>query len=292
MKGLLLLNKPEGLTSFGAVARIKHLSGEKRVGHTGTLDPMATGVLPMFLGRATALSSFLLNADKTYIASAKLGLLTDTLDITGKVIKTKPFSVNAKELQVVLNEFSGEQMQIPPMFSALKRNGVRLYDLARKGEKVEIEPRKIFISKIEIISPLNENGEFSFSVTASKGTYIRSLVRDIGEKLGTVATLTTLKRTETAGFNIRDCVNLNDLTEENIERFILPPDFALKHYDSVSVTEKQAIRFKNGGRLALDRLKISEEKDGKIYKVYYKNEFLGLGYIITESQELAIKCIV
>ena len=149
MQGILLIDKPKDITSFSAVRKIKRLSGEKRVGHTGTLDPLATGVLPIFLGRATALSSFLLEADKEYIARVRLGVSTDSCDITGKVIKTSDVNVTEEELLEAVNSFKGESFQVPPMFSALKKDGVRLYDLARQGKEVEIEPRKITIFEIQ-----------------------------------------------------------------------------------------------------------------------------------------------
>ena len=225
MLGLLLINKPAGITSYGAVAKVKRLSGEKRIGHTGTLDPMATGVLPVFLGRATVLSSYLLMSDKGYTAKAKLGITTDTLDITGKTEEVKDVCVGDEELTRVLSSFVGESLQKPPMFSALKKDGQRLYDLARKGEKIDIPARNITVHSINLLSPLDKNNEFSFETTVSKGTYIRSLVRDIGEKLGTGATLTELVRTKTAGFKIEDCVNLNELTNENIKKYI--PKFLL-----------------------------------------------------------------
>lgn len=292
MQGLLLVNKPSGITSFGAVARIKRLAHEKRVGHTGTLDPMATGVLPVFIGRATVLSSHLLEAQKTYIASAKLGITTDTLDITGKTVSESGKTASNDELLRVLSSFNGKQMQTPPMFSALKQNGVRLYDMARRGETVSVPPREIEIFSLKPLKEIDKNGEFSFETTVSKGTYIRSLVRDIGKALETGAVLTSLTRTETAGFNIKDCISLDALTEENIAEYILPADKAVEYLDKVSVTKKQMIRFKNGGQLDLDRVNVSEITDKKIYRVYSENEFLGLGYIDKEAHQLAIKCLV
>lgn len=295
MKGLLLINKPEGITSFGAVARIKRLAHERRVGHTGTLDPMATGVLPVFLGRATALSSYLLEADKTYTARIRLGVTTDTCDITGNVLEDKTAEILDKyceyDIKKVLESFLGKGLQTPPMYSALKKNGVRLYDLARQGKTVEIEPREIEIFKISMISPL-ENNEFDINVRVSKGTYIRSLCRDIGEKLGCGATLSKLSRTNASGIDIKNCVNLDDLTEENIQNFIMNEEKAVEHFKKVQVTEKQGIRFSNGGQLDLDRLGIKEAVDGELYRVRQGNNFLGLGVIEKEKNQLAIKCVI
>ncbi|MBR6902865.1 MAG: tRNA pseudouridine(55) synthase TruB, partial [Clostridia bacterium] len=190
MCGLLLVNKPAGITSFGAVGKIRKLTGEKHIGHTGTLDPMATGVLPVLLGRATKLSDYVLAADKSYTAKIKLGIKTDTLDITGKVLCESPVSVTEEQIDNILGQFEGEISQVPPMFSAIKKDGVRLYSLARQGKTAEIEPRKIIVFSLKRESNIDENNEFFISCKVSKGTYIRALARDIGEGLGTSAVLT------------------------------------------------------------------------------------------------------
>ena len=290
MQGLLLVNKPKGITSFKAVATIKRLANEKRVGHTGTLDPIATGVLPIFIGRATTLSSLLLDADKSYTASVKLGVTTDTLDITGEVLSTATPNVSLDELNSTINSFLGESEQTPPMYSAIKKDGVRLYELARKGEEVEVEKRKIKIYKIELLSFLDD--EFSFTVTCSKGTYIRSLIRDIGEKLGCGATMTELTRNATSGFDLSECISLEDLTAENIENYILPEEKAVLHLREVNVTEKQAVRFSNGGKLGFDRLKVSDFSKNELVRIKYQGLLIGLGIAETENQEIAIKCII
>ncbi|MBQ8203535.1 MAG: tRNA pseudouridine(55) synthase TruB [Clostridia bacterium] len=295
MIGLLLVNKPENITSFGAVARIKRLANERRVGHTGTLDPMATGVLPVFLGRATALSSYLLEADKTYTARIRLGVTTDTDDITGNVLCDRREEIkNAfteEDINKVLDSFLGKQLQTPPMFSAIKKDGVRMYALARQGKTVEIEPRQVEILEIALRSPVEDN-EFDISVRVSKGTYIRSLCRDIGERLGCGATLAALSRTNASGIDISSCVKLEDLTEENIGKFIISEEKAVEYLPRVNITEKQAIRFSNGGQLDLDRLKLTEVEDGDLYRVKYNDLFLGLGVIEKEKNQLAIKCII
>ncbi|MBR5473392.1 MAG: tRNA pseudouridine(55) synthase TruB [Clostridia bacterium] len=291
MLGLLLLNKPEGITSFGAVARVKRLAGEKRVGHTGTLDPMATGVLPILIGRATVLSQYLIEADKSYTATVKLGITTDTCDITGNVISQCKPDKNALDIEGVLKQFTGKQMQTPPMFSAIKQNGVRMYELARRGEKVEIPAREIEVFSLAQTSPLNDNLEFDINTTVSKGTYIRSLCRDIGENLGCGATLTKLTRTKTAGFTLDRCVNLDDLTPENIGDYILPCDLVVDYMPKVTVSEKQAVRFCNGGELSLDRIK-NDFVDNTIYRVYLGDKFLGLGVTNTTENILKIVCLV
>ncbi len=292
MQGLLLLDKPQNKTSYGAVACIKRLSGEKRVGHTGTLDPMATGVLPVLLGRATALSSFLLDADKRYTARVKLGTVTDTCDITGTVLEQNRVTVTPEQLTAQLQKMLGKQLQTPPMFSALKKDGVRLYDLARQGKTVEIEPREIEIFSLDQTAPLDENHTFEIDVHVSKGTYIRSLAHDLGQALGCGATLTELRRTATCGFTIGDCVRLEDLNEENFKSHLLPAETVVSRFGAVNVTEKQGIRFCNGGQLDLDRLKSELLTDGELIRVRSDNVFLGLGKVNREKNQLDIQCVI
>lgn len=291
MLGFLLLNKPQDITSFGAVARIKRITGEKRVGHTGTLDPMATGVLPILIGRATVLSQYLTDADKAYSATVKLGITTDTCDITGNIISQCAVGTDI-DINSVLKEFKGKQMQIPPAYSAIKQNGVRMYELARRGETVEIPAREIEVFSIVQTSPINGEFEFGIDTSVSKGTYIRSLCRDIGERLGCGATLTRLTRTKTAGFTIEQCVNLDDLTPENIGDYILPCDLAVNYMPKVAVSQKQAVRFSNGGALSLDRIGGVEFTDGTHYRVYFGDKFLGLGVSDTQENLLKIVCLI
>ena len=292
MQGLILIDKPENITSFGAVAKIKRIAYEKRVGHTGTLDPMATGVLPVLLGRATALSGLLTLADKRYTAKVKLGVATDTEDITGNIISETKVSVTNEQLECALKLFTGKIMQMPPMYSAIKKDGVRLYKLAREGKTAEVEAREIEIFSISLISPLNNQNVFEIDVHASKGTYIRSLARDIGEHLGCGACLTELRRTYTGGFSIEDCVSLDTLNEENITEHIISEERAVAHLREVLVTEKQAVRFCNGGQLDLERLKIKALKNGELVRVKLNDKFLGVGFADLEKNQLAIKCII
>ncbi len=292
MFGLLLLNKPEGITSFGAVARIKRIAGEKRVGHTGTLDPMATGVLPILIGRATVLSQYLIEADKSYTAKIKLGIATDSYDITGNVISKKEVTVTNCDIVSVLDGFKGKQQQIPPMFSAIRQNGVRMYELARRGEKVDIPAREIEVFELTQTSPISADNEFDIDTTVSKGTYIRSICRDIGERLGCGAALTALCRTKTAGFDLKQCVDLDNLTSENIKDYILSPDKVVEYMPSLWVTEKQAVRFSNGGGLSLDRLKCNNFIDNTLYRVYFNDKFLGLGCCDIKNNLLSVECLV
>lgn len=292
MQGLLLLDKPKGKTSFSAVSAVKRAASEKRVGHTGTLDPMATGVLPILLGRATALSSLMLDADKRYIAKIKLGIITDTDDITGEVIEEKSVNIGDGDLENALKHFTGKISQVPPMYSALKKDGVRLYALARKGKTVDIPAREIEIFEIKLLSQLDGNNEFQIDVHVSKGTYIRSLARDIGEYLGTGATLTELKRTYASGFDISQCVSLEKLDENNISQHILNEETAVLHFREINVTEKQAIRFCNGGQLGFDRIHTENIKPDELFRVKYNDKFLGIGFADFERQQIGIKCVI
>ena len=292
MCGLLLINKPEGITSFGAVAKIRRLTGEKRVGHTGTLDPMASGVLPVLLGRAAKLCDYVLCADKSYDAGIRLGVATDSLDITGNVTESKSVSVTNGEIDRVLAGFVGEISQIPPMFSAVKRDGVRLYKLAREGKTLDIQARRVNVFSLKRTSDIDEKCEFGISCTVSKGTYIRALCRDIGDALGVPATLTALCRTKTAGFDISQCVPLEILSEENVKDYILPACRAVDSFRAVEVTRPQAFRFSNGGSLAFDRLPCGDFSAGETVRVNYKGEFLGLAKADAETGELKFRCII
>ncbi len=292
MQGLLLLNKPKGITSFSAVSTVKRAAHEKRVGHTGTLDPMATGVLPVFLGRATALSSLMLDADKKYIAEIQLGITTDTCDITGEVLEECEVKVNQNDVENILERFRGKISQVPPMYSALKKDGVRLYDLARQGKTVEIQPREIEVLELSILKPLDKNNRFSVLCHVSKGTYIRSLARDIGEALGCGATLSELQRIQTAGFDISQCIALDKINEENINGYLLNEETAVKHLRALSVTKNQAVRFCNGGQLAFERLNVTNFNDNELFRIKFKNQFLGIGVAELEKQQIAIKCII
>lgn len=292
MLGLLLVKKPKGITSFSAVAKIKYLTGEKRVGHTGTLDPMATGVLPILLGRATALSNLLLDGNKEYIAKIKLGLVTDTEDITGNVLAENEVSVTQSEIDNALSKFTGSLKQKPPMYSALKKDGVRLYDLARSGKTVEIEQRDIEVFSAKLISPLDNENCFSVKFKVSKGTYIRSLARDIGEYLGCGATLAGLERCEASGFDISKCVDLESLNKDNVFDYILPEQTAVKHLREVFVTKNQAIRFSNGGELDLGRIKLKDISANELLRVYYENQFLGIAKAKLEKGFLAVECVI
>ena len=292
MQGLILLDKPMGITSFGAVAKIKRAAHEKRVGHTGTLDPMATGVLPVLLGRATALSGLMLDADKRYTATVRLGVATDTDDITGTVIKNCEVNVTSEQLNNAVSHFTGEIMQRPPAYSALKKDGVRLYTLARMGETVEVPERRVTVFSADAVSYINEKNEFAVNFHVSKGTYIRSLARDIGEFLGCGACLSSLCRTYTGGFSLSQCISPDALTEQNISEYILSEEKAVEYLKEVQVTKKQAVRFSNGGQLGFERLKGINLTENELVRVKCEKLFLGIGRADIAKDQLAVKCVI
>ena len=290
MPYLILLDKPEGITSFRAVSEVKRRLGIKRVGHTGTLDPMATGVLPLLTGRASRLSSMMLESDKRYTATVRRGITTDTLDITGKVLEEKPVAVSDTALEEALAHFKGVQSQLPPMYSALKKDGVRLYDLARQGVEVKREPRQIEIKELNLIERINET-DFIIDVLCSKGTYIRSLASDIGELLGVGATLTALRRTAVSGFSIEECITLEDIFEGSEK--LKSAEECVKHLREINVSEAQATRFLNGGQLDLMRVKgLENPTDGELLRVKQSDRFLGIGKVDMENQRIDIACII
>lgn len=292
MNGLVLLNKPAGFTSFDVVAVMRKVLQTRKIGHTGTLDPMATGVLPLLVGKATRLCDLLPCEDKIYKATLQFGITTDTLDITGKVQTTAPAAVTPEQVQALLPRFTGSQLQIPPMYSAISVNGVRLYDLARNGQTIEREPRPITIYSLTYISGNPATQQYTIEAACSKGTYIRSLVRDMGEALGCGAVLTALCRTKASGFSLSQCVTLEQAKEISPQMLILPAETALQGYPSVRVTSAQAKRFQNGGPLDCDRLPLSAKATG-LFRVYTPEQaFLGLGRIDAEKNALKLQCLL
>ncbi|NMP37589.1 MAG: tRNA pseudouridine(55) synthase TruB [Clostridiales bacterium] len=279
MTGIICLDKPDGMTSFSAVAAVRRITGEKKCGHSGTLDPMATGVLPVFLGGATRFIELLPVHDKSYTASLRLGITTDTLDITGKVLSQRKASVSHGQIEELIPEFTGKILQVPPMYSAISKNGVRLYELARKGIEIEREAREITINSI-IITDFDEAAEeYTLEVSCSQGTYIRSLISDIGERLGCGAVMTALRRTKSNGFSSSQALTPEQLSlalSRGELSCIQSVDAVLGAYPEVHVTQPQAVRFSNGGELDINRLSLSG--DCPTYRVYSPSgDFLGIG---------------
>lgn len=265
------MDKPEGITSFIASKRVKKILNADKTGHNGTLDPMATGVLLVLVGGATRFSEFICCNEKSYKANFILGTKTDTLDITGTVLSQRnDFKITEDQVIRLSNDFKGNIKQIPPMYSAISKDGVKLYKLARAGIEVEREPRDVFIKSLEIkqIEEIN----FEINVTCSSGTYIRSLIADIGEKLGVGACMTSLVRTSSNRIKLEDCVNLDNLDESSVH----PLDSVLSDYPKLNITAGQTTRFFNGGELDADRL--TGCKDDGLYRVYSDEDvFLGIG---------------
>ena len=231
------------------------------------------------------------NINDTTAQALYTGLSTDTGCFKYGNVTAKTHLI-AAQLETVIDGFRGEISQQPPMYSALKKNGVRLYELARRGEETDIPFRDVTVHSIKIISPLDSNGEFEFEAYVSKGTYIRSLVRDIGKKCGCGAALTALRRTETAGFKAESCVAIDNLNPENLSDFLLSEETAVGHLPAVYVTERQALRFINGGELSFDRLSLKNTADGALFRVKFNGMLLGIGICNAEKHQLAVKCVL
>ena len=295
MNGVILIDKPMDFTSFDVIAVMRRISGQRKLGHTGTLDPNATGVLPVLLGCATKAQDLIVNHDKTYIADFRLGMTTDTLDIWGKVLTDNETDVTRDEILEVLPKFRGEISQIPPMFSAVQKNGQRLYDLARQGIEIERESRKVTVYKLELLEFDESTQSGKLEIACSKGTYVRTIIDDIGRELKTGAVMTRLRRTVACGYDISECITLEkakQLAEENVlESYVKSVESLFESYGYCAVSEAQARRFSNGGALDIDRtyLKTVEVKDGDIFRVKDReNKFLGLGKVDLESRLLKI----
>ncbi len=252
MDGIINCYKPKGITSFDAVNKIKKLFKGTKVGHTGTLDPAACGVLPICIGKATKLVNYIMEGTKGYRVEMTLGVVTDTYDNKGKIIQTNSVNLNENEIKNTIFSFVGDSMQIPPMYSALKINGKRLYELAREGKEVHREPRKITIYNINIIS-IDKN-IVKFDVECSKGTYIRSLCYDIGVKLGCGAMMSSLERRFSGDFSVENSVPLENLSESNVQEYILPMEQALHRYDEIIVDLPLEKLLRNGVKVKNDKL--------------------------------------
>lgn len=273
MDGIIIINKPKNCTSHDIVRKAKKAFNEK-VGHTGTLDPNATGVLPLLVGKGTQIAKYIINHDKIYEATLQLGEKTDTADVEGVVIETKCIleeSLQTEIVNKVLQSFIGKQEQIPPIYSAIKVNGKKLYDYARKGEEVEIQPRQIEIYNMELIKIDVQNKTVEFRVHCSKGTYIRTLCENIAEKLGTVGYMKELNRTKVGEFSIDDSITIEELENANYNNFITVEDY-FENYKNINLNEKKLQLFLNGVQLTWNL------EDG-IYRVYCDNQFIGIGTI-------------
>lgn len=277
------------MTSHDVVSVIRRKLSFKKVGHTGTLDPNAAGVLPICVGQATKVSQFLLESKKRYRGELTLGIETDTQDAYGTVLAQKEVRVSEENIYQAFKAFKGEVLQVPPMFSALKVNGQKLYDLAREGIEVERKPRAITIDQIQIIE-IKEN-KVLFDITCSKGTYVRTICKDIGDILGTGGMMSFLLRTATGPFDLSNAITLEELQDtENPSSLLLPLDYSLQHMKRVEVlpaAEKAAL---NGNPLALEQLNISDKiYNGDQVRVYIRNEIIGIGEFIFRNNTQSLK---
>lgn len=296
LEGILLIDKPPDFTSFDVVAKLRGITKTRRIGHAGTLDPMATGVLPVFFGRATKACDVLPRQDKRYSAEFRLGITTDTLDITGR--RTGEFHVSATPEKVVETaaRFVGDSLQIPPMYSAVKINGRRLYDLARRGIEVDRRARPITIHSLHCAALSGQENTYTLDVHCSKGVYIRTLISDIGEMLGCGAVMTRLRRTHVGGFCIDDCMSLERVGElmkaGELESALLPVAGAFSGLDRAYLSPVQTRMLLNGVKLDASRVRHSGREP---FAVYYNDEFIGLAkiderdFILTKRFVLEVK---
>lgn len=290
MNGIILINKPQNFTSFDVVAVVRRKFGTKKVGHGGTLDPMATGVLPVFIGCATKAVDLLPDSGKSYRAGFRLGLTSDTLDIWGKLSEEKPADIGREALEAVLERFRGEIEQTPPMYSALKVGGRKLCDLARQGIEVERKARKITISRLDLLEFDGKNGVIE--VDCSTGTYIRTLVDDIGKSLGTGAVMTELCRTRACGFEISECVSIEELREKPLDELkLLSVESVFRDLPVTVLDEVQTRMYLNGVRLDADRLAEKPPLD-TLLRVYGNGEFLGVAKVNEERELVSVKRFV
>ena len=280
MNGILIINKEKGCTSHDIVYKIKKIYNEK-VGHTGTLDPLAEGVLPILIGKGTLCSKYLINHDKKYIVNLALGQKTETADLEGKIIEEKKIpdkSLTQSKIEKVLKSFIGKQQQMPPIYSAIKVNGKKLYEYARKGQNVEIKPREIEIYDIKLMNIDAQKKQIQFEVFCGKGTYIRSLCEDIAEKLETVGYMESLKRIQVGDFKIEESSKIQELEENKedtkyLESKIISVEEIFKNKEKIKLDDKKMQSFLNG-------VKITQNQENDIYRIYDKNEkFIGIGII-------------
>ena len=274
MNGILIVNKSKGYTSHDIVTKVKKITGEK-VGHTGTLDPLATGVLPLLIGKGTLCSKYLMNHDKTYKVVLKLGIKKSTGDEEGEILQQEVVDekvLEGKKVKTVLESFLGEREQIPPIYSAIRVKGKKLYEYARKGQAVEIKPRKITIYDIKLLKIDKESCEIQFEVSCSKGTYIRSLCEDIAQKMGTVGYMKELQRTKVGTFTIEQSVLAEDLNEESVEKHMITIENLFKNLENIELDEKKLQLFLNG-------VKLSFKLEDGLYKIYYNHQFIGIGIL-------------
>ncbi len=285
VSGIILLDKPKGFSSNAALQKVRWLLNAEKAGHTGSLDPLATGVLPLCFGEATKFSQYLLDADKGYETVMQLGVTTTTADAEGEVIERREVTVGRADIEAVLPRFRGDISQIPPMYSALKRDGQPLYKLARQGEVVEREARSVTIARLELLGC--EGEQASLSVACSKGTYIRTLVEDIGQVLGCGAHVAELRRTQAGPFSLAQCVTLDELEQvhadggnEAVDRFLMPSDSGLEHWPMVQFSEHSAFYWLHGQAVRAP----DAPKFGMVRVQDHNARFIGIGEVSEDGR--------
>ena len=286
--GIIIIDKPAGWTSQDVAAKLRGVFHERRIGHSGTLDPMATGVLVLFVGRATRAVEFAERDSKEYLAGLRLGLVTNTQDTSGETLETHPVAVTREELDAALDAFRGDISQIPPMYSAIKIGGKKLYELARKGQEVERKPRNITIFELAVEG--RSGSDWDLRVRCSKGTYVRTLCHDIGQSLGCGGCMSSLRRTRAGRFTLEQAVTMEQILafaqEHDPAELLMPVDAAFRQYKSIFLSPKQSKMFLDGIRLDTNRIKIPAE--GDTVRVYGDGRFLALAHIERSIAELQI----
>lgn len=292
MEGVLCIDKEAGFTSFDVVAKLRGITHIRRIGHAGTLDPMATGVLPVFFGRATKCCDICPDQDKRYTATFRLGFNTDTQDITGQVVREREVLVDKTQVWEAIQCFLGEIWQTPPMYSAVKVGGQKLYQLARQGIEVERPARKITIYQINLLESKGQTHTYTIDVFCSKGTYIRTLCEDIGEKLGCGAVLTELRRTQAAGYTLNDCITLKQAEELFKEGLLAsqlkPVGSVFRSLPAVLLDSNQTKMFQNGVKLPLSQIKAPVE-NGDVRVLGNDESFLGVATVFPNEGILRLK---
>lgn len=292
LNGIICINKPQGFTSFDVIAKLRGILRMKKLGHAGTLDPLATGVLPVFAGRATRACDIVPDNDKSYTAGFKLGTVTDTQDITGNILSESTPHIDISMLSEAAMHFKGDIMQVPPMYSAVSVGGKRLYELARKGIEIERPAKAITVYDIEVtdFDPASQSG--ILNISCSKGTYIRTIIHDIGGYLGCGAVMTSLLRTSSCGFTLSDCFTFEDIIkmrdDDTLSSHIIPVEKIFEVYPEIILSEKQSAMYKNGVKLSLEYIK-NFKRDYPKYRVFdNENRFIGTAVSDTEAGILRV----
>ncbi len=289
INGVMLLDKPLGLSSNQAIQKVRYILNAEKVGHTGTLDPLATGLLPICLGEATKFASYLLDGDKEYIATAQLGVITDSGDSEGNIVATKTVNTSLEQIKTALNKFTGAISQVPPMYSALKYHGRPLYEYAREGIVIDRPERHILIHELELVNYDPESQQLTFRALVSKGTYIRTLAEDIGNYLGSGASLIALRRTKTNQFNLAEAFTVDELQEfgaiDGLNR-ILPCDVLVTHLPSYPLSQDEFEVIKYGNLLPVKANSFPLDAE---FRLYANEHFLGIASYILKNEQIFLK---